>query len=598
MTQLLCNGTRLDLYDGTSLQYKHTNPLFSFDKLECERTTTFSLPATPTNDGVLELARIPAYAGNGMRIRFAARVVDGIIIQDGYLYINKYDGTDYECIFVCGDLVGLQAIKSLGKIKDIVSYSDVVQVGTGAQTPAQAASTIWANVDYQRPAGATLRPSILLEQLYDDICTAHGITADPFPSALQGLRWICGKAKSLASTGAKFDRAIDGAWVDPGQVYPYPRIATGTLAGIGTDFSGLFDSVDYPVQYRYHWQDYDQTLHTDLYAGNVQHLVARQTIKITFPDNFPTDIYVGTFENGGAYTGSLDFYGDRTFSKGWSGGQAVTWRTGDPLAGRSVTIQAGQSFLFLRESDLEDYTQYTEDTSSAISWIQGWRNIRSAFDVTEIKIQGDGDVQSGDYVRLQDNLPEMTFAEFCKMLAYLTGTALNYTKSGGLQFDAVDVSTWQTEYIKTLTKRGEVQRTFSDYAQQNLVVFKSDDHVRDRLQVSYTINNINLEQSKTLATIPASEGDSADGQVYVEGDSDCLGTNDTGALLMRVSLPKNTGIQQLCTASTQYQVQARMTMLMYHAIDARTRLVVDGSAYVWTERAWQDDVAQFTLARL
>ena len=59
MMQLVCNGSRLDLYENTDLQFMEENPLFAFDNIKCERTTSFKLPATPTNDRVFSLARIP-----------------------------------------------------------------------------------------------------------------------------------------------------------------------------------------------------------------------------------------------------------------------------------------------------------------------------------------------------------------------------------------------------------------------------------------------------------------------------------------------------------------------------------------------------------
>ena len=114
--QLLCNGIFLDLYDNTSVQFKHENPLFAFDKLSCERTTQFKLPTTPVNDKAFELARIPAYKGEGMRRRFAAQLQDGQVVKDGYLYVSNFDGKDYAAVFVTGELIGLQEIRDAGKI--------------------------------------------------------------------------------------------------------------------------------------------------------------------------------------------------------------------------------------------------------------------------------------------------------------------------------------------------------------------------------------------------------------------------------------------------------------------------------------------------
>lgn len=143
--QLLCNGVRLDLYDNASLQFKHTNPLFAFDKLECERTTQFKLPCTHTNDGVLALARIPAYAGAGMRQKFTAQLQDGIVVKNGYLYVSDYDGKDYTAIFVTGELLGLQAVKNAGNLADFYTPTATAPYG---QPAAFAGLTLFQTLNY------------------------------------------------------------------------------------------------------------------------------------------------------------------------------------------------------------------------------------------------------------------------------------------------------------------------------------------------------------------------------------------------------------------------------------------------------------------
>lgn len=100
--QLVCNGITLDLYEGTGLQLKKTNPAFAFDAMSAERTTNFKLPATPTNDRVFECAKLPAYEGAGMRKKFDATLIDGLVVMNGFLYVASFDGKDYNAIFVGG----------------------------------------------------------------------------------------------------------------------------------------------------------------------------------------------------------------------------------------------------------------------------------------------------------------------------------------------------------------------------------------------------------------------------------------------------------------------------------------------------------------
>ena len=132
---LLCNNIRLDLYENTNLQFKHTNPLFAFDKLECERTTQFKLPTTPANDRAFALARVPAYAGAGMRRKFAAQLQEGTIMKDGYLCVSEYDGKDYTAIFVTGELLSLQAVKNAGKISEFYDNNTIAKYGVIETNP-------------------------------------------------------------------------------------------------------------------------------------------------------------------------------------------------------------------------------------------------------------------------------------------------------------------------------------------------------------------------------------------------------------------------------------------------------------------------------
>lgn len=49
MTSFNVGGRVLDLPANFKLQFVKKNPLFAFDELEVERTTTFAVPKTPNN---------------------------------------------------------------------------------------------------------------------------------------------------------------------------------------------------------------------------------------------------------------------------------------------------------------------------------------------------------------------------------------------------------------------------------------------------------------------------------------------------------------------------------------------------------------------
>ena len=612
MMRFNVNGEYLDLPADFSIQFKKSNVLFAFDNMECERSTSFDIPATPQNDRIFNLAKWIQAPGTGMRRRYDAQMQFGMAAKDGYLYVDSYADGKYKAIFVTGELLGLLKIKNAGKLADLAIFNDTVAWKNGLvpDLPNRATDN-WNIVKYSQ-AGGFPHPSWLIKYVVDTIVAANNLPDINIPASGQGLRVITGVPQLLKPTDVSFARAIaSGNWVDVTQTYPYPRITTLVIQASAGDLSGLFTLADYDVQYRRHWEDYDfQTnqpvLRTVTYAGNVQHLVTTQKVKITFSRDFPADTYIGTFYDYGQYTGGFGFLGDRSFGKYWNGSQSVTTRNGEPLAGRTVVLDAGASFVFVRESDLLDHTQYTDDLTTHETWEQGWKNVRSAFDVTGVTIEGDGDAVVGNTVRLQDNLPDITLVDLLKAVAALTGKVLNYTDEEGVTFDDLDTDTWQTKELAGVMSIDTLNRKFGDYAKRNTLQFDSDNSVAQSARVidAYVIDNDNLESVKKLQTVPFSEGGvNYEGSVEIvvvaeDNEKDTVADAATSVTSMaRASLPINENLQNLCDASTCVTIKARMSLLEYNNIGAKTLLYYDGVRYVWTEAQWSNGVATFKISK-
>ena len=219
-----------------------------------------------------------------------------------------------------------------------------------------------------------------------------------------------------------------------------------------------------------------------------------------------------------------------------------------------------------------------------------------------------GDIDSGDVVRMQDNLPDVTFVELLKAVAAATGFVLNYTDEDGITFDNLNTNTWPIiDITNNVIKIGELSRKFGDYVRNNIVEYNSDASVPEvmRLRAIYQIDNDNLEDVTVLQTLPFSEGKTTTYEgmsvlsVADENQADVLGNTRTTAKAMVNVIPnKNANLQALCDASTQIQVSARMTLYEYNKITPKTLIYVDGTEYVWTSRNWQGNEAQFTLAKI
>jgi len=577
MMQLLCDGVLLDLYDNAGLQFTHKNPLFAFDKMECERTTQFKLPCTPTNDRVMALARIPAYVGTGMRQRFAAQLQDGILVKDGYLYVSGYDGKDYTAVFVTGELVGLQAIKNAGKLPEILDYTAVLQIASPSN-PSTTKSNAWYQIDYK--TNGLVSPSLRAYQVAKDALDAIGVS---YTIDADYFRMFKGIPSGVVEQSGSFSRTT----VFPSLTDPVPTCATAVMSG-AHGLANLFTIQEAGI---------GGTLvnggTTYYYKGKVKQFKCLQPITITFPEDWDNDIFFGYFASQPTeyidILGAFAFLGDRSFNES----KVIT---GDSLRGRSVELATGDMFTFIH------YDDWNPNYSGSAGTGQGWFFEGGVLSDLVFSVEG-GDLALFDYVREQDQLPEITLVQLLKALATANGKVLYYTDADGVSYDDLNFSTWSVKEIDTLTKRGEVSRTFGDYGQENIIEYQSDEGVLDieRITQDYTIPNVNIKESNTLQTIPFSEGGAEGNRIYVRNpnESDFLADADTTDFYMqRVKLPQNANLQRLCTQSTQFKIECRMSLYDYMQITPKTLLMVDNNKFVWTERSWQKNVAKFTLAKI
>lgn len=606
MIRFEVNGEYLELPADFSLQFKKTNILFAFDDIKCERSTSFNIPATPQNDRIFALAKWAQNEGEGMRRRYEAQMQAGLVTKDGYLYVDAFENGIYKAVFVTGQLFGLLKIKDLGKIKDILTVSDVCNWSYGVVPDLPSRATNAFDIVKYTQYGEFTHPSWLVKYVIDQLVAQHGLPTITLPASAQKLRVILARPQLLQVTETEFRRTVtSGNWADITQTYPYPIITANELVTdkpLGSLVSYL---VYYSAEYQRHWEDYDfQTmqpvLRTVTYGGRVAHVQIAQRIKITFPDNFPADEYIVSFDDS-TYTGGITFLSDRTFTKQWNGSECVTTRYGDPLAGRTIDLEANKAFTFIKESDLLDETQYTGDMSTHETWERGWKNTRSALTISGLKIEGDGDAVVGEKVRLQDNLPDISIVELLKAIAVVSGKVLNYSDEDGITFDELEYENWATRSLDTVIKQTTLARKFGNYAQENLLLFSSDETVPQATRIisAYEIDNDNIEATKELLKIPFSEGRESNGvELAQENEKDTLANADATPKMIRCELPLNAGMQGLCEASTSVAVQVFMRLIEFDTINSKTTFYYNGVRYVWTEANWTKNVATIKMSKI
>lgn len=596
MIRFNVNGQYLELAEDFSLQFKKSNILFAFDNIECERSTSFDVPATPHNNRVFSLAKWVQTDGIGMRRKYEAQMQDGMVTQDGYLHIDMYNAGKYKAVFVTGELLGLKKIRDAGKIKDFWKPAGgIVWSVENIKDANDVLGNPFAMVRYVSNV-ALLHPSFDLS----DVCAyAYAeLTGKTFPPRLQIYRLIPKEVTGMEKTDCTLTYTGTGAELAP----------TAAQAALGNTLQneGLLSAVE----------TFDQILrvrqNTYQYI-KLREWRAKQTLILTFPNNFPNDYFLMRIEDTGAADDPVDvvysrswFLGDYYFYQATGGGTIVPDDI-PPLAGRSVTVESGWAFVLMSRS----WFAYEPSPLNLNGFL--YASIGN-YSLT-VQIEAD-ELQDGDTVRAYDLLPDMTLTELMKIYAALEGKMLYYDENGDIQFDELDVSTWGVfDLTGKVVSVNNIARKFGNYAQKNVINFKSGSDVMPthRVENSYTIDNDNIAEEKTLLQIGYSEGEIAERNGFIVARFDAEDTdkntlyeqgimtakaNSQSTYGERISVPKNAGLQALCDASTSVSIQARMTYLEFTLITPKTLLYFEGVRYVWTEANWTKNVATIKMSKI
>lgn len=651
--RLLCNGVVLDLESGATMTFKKVNPLFAFDKTTCERTQSFKIPATPTNDRVLALARVPAYDGRGMRRRFDAEYQDGVVVKRGYLYVDKWDGKTYNAIFVTGELIGLQRIKDAGAICDFLVTDKHTEWGNPiSASDAFSDAPTWQSVKYQETfAGGIPFPSYSLTRVMNECFDQLGLPRPEYPSAGITQSHIRVIPESVRGIDTKLKLTsvpkVNGAYGDYiNDMIDFPRqyfdeasfeLSNG-MSGMCVRFDG-YDQDDRPVIVRYLEVDEHATA-TDM--RRIRGYRARYDCDIVFDENSPElalftlDTLAHPEDIGQAWQSIEPQWSWFVGSRMWPGsalttaisrnGNILTYDlvrpVGEPIRGRTFHLNAGSRFALIDLNDLvsEQAYQWTYNTRRTATFefqYDGGKDYfadgQKEYDVT-VGISTAKPIP-GDDILLQSNLPSFTLVDACKIWASLSGTVLNYDDNAGVIFDPlVRSDLWPTVDItgKVLSV-SRVNRTFADYARHNTISFDSaaETFSYERLVVDYEVDNDNIREERKLYEAPLSEGGigsdpTATLTPVLIRNANEQETNkatisaafDGDEFLGRVRLSKNAFIARLCDQSTMIEVRVRMSAYEHSLITPKTKILLDGTLYIWTESDWSKDVVRLLLAKM
>ena len=574
-------GRFLDLPSDFDLQFTKKNPLFAFDDLECERTTSFRVPKTPNNMQIFGFSNDYHRRGVAMRERVRAQWQNGIVVKDGYLYVSRFSGNDFDCIFVTGELLFLRNLRELGTVNQFIDSSIICALDGALINAGDSSDVNAARVRYKTETSSQIKPSWLLPHICSRVISNSGARVD-FGDTLQdidGFRVVTGTKKGVPETKLKLKRLFRD---HPTENEPYP--IENYLQIDGDDKLDGIISNDSDILVRLTTNTWENPI---FFYGYFNQWVSRQKIIIKFPEDTSDDIFLAE-----AVEGAVSFLGGYSFYVTVDG---IVRYEGEPLAGREVEINVGQRFILLTPDDGLGFL-------GAPQAIAGFSVTRELY--CDVTITGVDEQPDDAFIRARDNFAEITIVELLKTVSSLTGKILS-VKDDKVVFveDVTAGSTLPiTDYI---IETSDLTRTFTDYARHNIINFDRDEELNETRAVvmDYTIDNVNIDSDKELYKIPFSDGDlhfNGSENVFTirnEYDGYTLAVGRTGINMGRIFLQKNNSLQRLLDTSTSIQLQCRMAIATFERLSAESIIYYDGAKWIWTDAKWSKGIAVLSLSK-
>lgn len=600
----------LELGEGSKMSLVKTNSLFAFDAIECERSTAFDVPATPANNRAFAFANNEHNDGEGMRKRYACQMQDGVVTKEGYIYVDSYSEGNYSAIFVGGDLLKLKQLKEAGSIRELYEGEEFVEYPAPIVYAANELNLPpFAYVDYFRVFG-NVKPSWNLSHVLTTVLDKLGIGCQ-FSDDAKVLRIIPAEIQAVIKS----------------EPLTLIRELTGNDYGWKTDETLNIWTIDNGTNKGYYlnadalqvtWKEVGSARLP--YSGKMTLLTAPYgDIKITFPDDFPADVFCCSLDGKADYVDeesgkstyiTAKFYGDYSIR----GARPATPPAspliieGEPLSGRTITIKAGEPFTFLRKNEFVVYNY--SDVDYVIRPMIDTLSTEPLTLSINIAYMQDNDNAAYENINLIDNITDIDIVDALKAVAAIEGKVLRY-ENETIYFDDLNFSQWQTFNIdKYALSYTDLRRTFADYGQNNIIRFDSSDNVARPEVTNYTIENANLQETNELQVIPFSEGDFfAETTLFLDNNEEKESNKDSIAYtakfggsrlnkMGRVNAKINNGIYDLCEKSTSAKLTARLSLFDFEKITEKTIIQFNGARYVWTAAQWADEVATFEISKI
>ena len=569
----------IELEQGGGLSFKAENQWFRFADISLGRSVEFSIPATERNRLILGFADDPARYGDMMRQSLDCQMIyDGGAVM-GTLNVTGYDDDAFKCAFIMGNAAWLDELQGR-QLKDCPCYIGSLYWATdsvvydaeqadqythhGRQLLRYDNGLVGSSVNWQ------LAPSVNVRYFVDEILTNMGIRHNldiPFD-----LWMVSGSMKGGTEYSVTFDATADDA-------------ATVTS-------TPYFDVVDIDIE----WASF--VLFGAFWGGGsfpAKGFRALQDVKVTFPQSMPSGVFLIKWDS---KLGQCKTLAGETLA-GYSGG-----RYGCPkLQGATIELAEGDIVFFANST--------APDIFIAVEY--GWQHTAAPYTFTAT-VQSNGNLQLGEEWHLQYNMPEMTVFEFLKSVARAVGMELTVSPAG-IRIGLPSYSAKSAMPIEDVVSVDSVTRSVNAWGASTRVAaveFDSEDYVDAPIVAGYDVPNQLLDGDKDYK-IALSEGALSQFGVLIR-DVDAtsppakfVGKKWTLArvvqgekYLQRVEVSNIGAYNDIAANSTCVTMKVLISERDFFRLTGSLDILLTwrGVAFVWTDAAWRDGVAQLTLQKV
>lgn len=496
------NKGYLDLPEDFSLTFQFQTQMFCIVKsndIENARTDSFTLPMTERNMQTLQVFGELNFVNDSMQGNFPAILQINEKTYDGVLYVDSVTAKGYNCVFVWTSQNS--ALNNMGLDTKVTEweFSESVTYGATAVSAKtfKLRESLFANIKYKSRYGNTIVPAINLRLLLHRCLTERGISSTWNTATLKnGDVWaVIPKVNLLQKSRATIQRVRSGSAYTPSG---NNQLNTMTLKGETTDLSAYFTSVGNYIYYDEQYRDASGTFVTRRMRGVFTALKAKNALSITFPEDLPSNVFIGTIQGDGLSQSASVFYGDYEFAWDNSGLQI----SGTPLAGRKVDIPKGAVFALMYPND---YAYAPDPFVAETEAKRGW-NLTSNNEAYTIDIEAaDSDALAGDIVRLQDNLPDVSIKDIWLTLCICNG-GIGMVYDDTLRSDSQLLGSKDVGF--SILEISKIERKTFNFAQHNYLKTKHEKYtdIKDYVDCDIVNGNVNLEREKVVYESPFADG--------------------------------------------------------------------------------------------